>query len=48
MLCLVVVVLFSFSQSDGQFKKTACNELLKKKNPDFKFTSMQDGLKAVS
>lgn len=35
-------------QSDGQFKKTACNDLLKKKNPGFKFTSMQDGLKAVS
>ncbi|CAN0459805.1 unnamed protein product, partial [Laminaria digitata] len=31
--------------SDGQFKKTACNDLLKKKNPDFKFTPMKDGLK---
>lgn len=35
-------------QSDGQFKKTACNDLLKKKNPDFKFTPMQEGIKAVS
>lgn len=34
-------------QSDGQFKKTACNDLLKKKNPDFKFTPMQEGLKQV-
>lgn len=36
------------NQSDGQFKKTACNDLLKKMNPDVKFTPIQDGLKAVS
>eukprot|EP00752_Nemacystus_decipiens_P016497 g14747.t1 len=40
-------VVFDTDKSDGQFKKTACNDLLKKKNPDFKFTSMQDGLKAA-
>lgn len=38
----------SLCQSDGQFKKTACNDLLKSKNPDFKFTPMQDGIKQVS
>ncbi|CAM9217442.1 unnamed protein product [Sphacelaria rigidula] len=40
-------VVFDTDKSDGQFKKTACNDLLKKENPDFKFTSMQDGIKAA-
>lgn len=41
-------MIFSNEQSDGQYKKTACNDKLRKLNPEFKFTSMQEGLKAVS
>ena len=33
------------SKSDGQFKKTAWNDKLRKYLPDFQFTSMEDGLK---
>ena len=33
------------SFSDGQFKKTACNKYLKSLYPDFKFTSIEEGIK---
>ena len=36
---------FYDSFSDGQYKKTADNSKLRKNYPDFKFTSMKDGLK---
>lgn len=36
---------FDNSFSDGQYKKTADNGKLRKLYPDFKFTSMKDGLK---
>ena len=32
------------SFSDGQFKKTASNEKLRKLRPDFKFTEMKSGI----
>jgi len=38
-------VKFDTTKSDGQFKKTACNDKLKKLRPDFKFTPMAAGLK---
>jgi GDP-L-fucose synthase len=34
------------TKSDGQYKKTACNDKLKKLYPDFAFTSMRDGVQA--
>lgn len=34
---------FDTSKSDGQFKKTASNEKLKKLRPDFKFTDPSIG-----
>lgn len=36
--------IFDTSKSDGQFKKTASNEKLKKYFPDFKFTNIHDGI----
>ena len=33
------------TKSDGQFKKTADNSKLRKLYPDFKFTSIEDGLR---
>lgn len=33
------------TKSDGQFKKTACNDKLRKLNPDFKFTPIREGIK---
>eukprot|EP00045_Choanoeca_perplexa_P001091 m.17968 g.17968 ORF g.17968 m.17968 type:complete len:161 (+) comp10724_c0_seq4:691-1173(+) len=36
---------FDTSKADGQFKKTASNAKLRKYLPDFKFTSMEDGIK---
>ena len=36
---------FDSSFSDGQYKKTADNSKLKSLYPDFKFTSMEEGLK---
>lgn len=36
---------FDTSKSDGQHKKTACNKKLRKYRPDYKFTSMPDGIK---
>ncbi|CAE7916223.1 GFUS [Symbiodinium sp. KB8] len=38
-------VQFDTSKSDGQFKKTASNKKLRKYLPDFKFTSIDDGIK---
>lgn len=39
-------IVFDTTKSDGQFKKTACNDKLKKLNPGFKFTPIKDGIKA--
>ena len=36
---------FDTSKADGQFKKTASNRKLRQYLPDFKFTSMEDGIK---
>ncbi len=36
---------FDRSYSDGQFKKTATNEKLRKYRPDFKLTPMSFGIK---
>ena len=30
---------------DGQFKKTACNAKLRSHLPDYRFTSIKDGIK---
>lgn len=38
-------IIFDTSKSDGQFKKTACNDKLKGLLPDFKFTPMKQGVK---
>lgn len=39
---------FDTSKADGQFKKTAANHKLRKYRPDYKFTSMDEGIqKAV-
>lgn len=35
---------FDTSKSDGQHKKTACNNKLRKYLPDYKFTTMPDGI----
>jgi GDP-L-fucose synthase len=35
---------FDTSKSDGQFKKTASNKKLLSLNPDFKFTTIEDGI----
>lgn len=35
-------IVFDTTKSDGQFKKTACNNKLKSLYPDFKFTPIQD------
>ena len=40
-------VKFDTSKSDGQFKKTACNDKLAALRPDFKFIPMQEGIKQV-
>ena len=41
-------VKFDSDKADGQFKKTADNAKLRKLRPDYKFTSMEDGIqKAV-
>jgi len=37
-------VIFDTSKADGQFKKTACNKKLRGLRPDYKFTSMEDGI----
>ena len=38
-------VVFDTDKSDGQFKKTACNDKLMKLRPDYKFKPMQQGVK---
>jgi len=35
---------FDTSKSDGQYKKTAANHKLRKYRPDYKFTTMEDGI----
>lgn len=41
-------VVFDTEKADGQFKKTACNKKLRGYRPDYKFTSLEDGVqKAV-
>ena len=41
-------VIFDKDKADGQFKKTADNSKLRKLKPDYKFTTMEDGIqKAV-
>eukprot|EP00956_Cyclotella_meneghiniana_P027424 scaffold61313_cov56-Cyclotella_meneghiniana.AAC.1 len=37
-------VVFDTTKADGQFKKTACNKKLRSYRPDYKFTSMEDGI----
>ena len=37
-------VVFDTSKSDGQFKKTAANMKLRKYRPDYKFSSIEDGI----
>jgi GDP-L-fucose synthase len=37
-------ILFDTSKSDGQYKKTASNKKLREYFPDFKFTSIEEGL----
>jgi GDP-L-fucose synthase len=39
-------IVFNKKYADGQFKKTACNEKLKSKIPDLKFTDIQDGIRS--
>merc|ERR1712100_839786 len=38
-------IVFDTTKSDGQFKKTACNDKLKRLLPDFKFTPIRQGIK---
>jgi len=37
--------IFDTTRSDGQFKKTACNDKLRKYLPDFKFTPFDEAIK---
>ena len=37
-------VKFDTSKSDGQYKKTACNDKLMRLNPDFKFTPFREAV----
>ncbi len=37
-------VIFDTSKADGQFKKTASNSKLRKLLPDYKFTSIDEGI----
>jgi len=37
-------VIFDTTKADGQFKKTACNKKLRSYLPEYKFTSMDDGI----
>jgi len=37
-------VIFDSTKADGQFKKTACNKKLRGYLPDYKFTSIDDGI----
>lgn len=38
-------VKFDTTKSDGQFKKTACNDKLKSLHPSFKFTPIKEGIR---
>lgn len=38
-------ITYDTSKSDGQYKKTASNEKLRKLYPEFKFTPIQQGIK---
>lgn len=38
-------ILYDTTKSDGQYKKTASNAKLMALNPNFKFTSIEDGMK---
>jgi len=38
-------VVFDTEKADGQFKKTACNKKLRSHLPDYKFTTMDEGIK---
>jgi len=38
-------VVFDSTKADGQYKKTASNDKLRRLNPDFKFTPIQQGIK---
>jgi len=40
-------VTFDSSKSDGQYKKTACNDKLMRLNPSFKFTPFKDAVKTT-
>lgn len=37
-------IIFDTDKADGQFKKTACNKKLRSYLPDYKFTSIEDGI----
>ncbi|KAL7426247.1 hypothetical protein ACHAXH_000282 [Discostella pseudostelligera] len=37
-------VIFDTTKADGQFRKTACNKKLRSFRPDYKFTSMEEGV----
>lgn len=37
-------IVFDTSKADGQFKKTASNKKLRKYRPDYKFTSIEEGV----
>jgi len=36
-------ITFDTTKADGQFKKTACNQKLRRLNPEFKFTPIREG-----
>lgn len=40
-------VIFDTTKADGQFRKTACNKKLRSFRPDYKFTSMEEGVQAA-
>jgi len=40
-------IVFDTSKADGQYKKTACNAKLRSLMPEFKFTSIEEGLEAT-
>ena len=37
--------IYDTTRSDGQFKKTACNDKIRKYLPDFKFTPFDEAIK---
>jgi GDP-L-fucose synthase len=40
-------IIFDTTKADGQFKKTACNKKLRSYQPDYEFTSMENGIQRV-